>query len=65
MDLETICLKAMDRDLDRRYQTAGAMAEDLRRYVNRYAIAARRASPLTRARKWVRRNPGRRRRSVA
>ncbi|MGE3821087.1 MAG: protein kinase, partial [Isosphaeraceae bacterium] len=57
VDLETICLKAMDKDPDRRYQTAGAMAEDLRRYVNRYAIAARRAGPLTRAKKWVRRNP--------
>src|SRR5262245_52971926 len=28
-DLETICLKAMDKDPDRRYRTAGAMAEDL------------------------------------
>jgi tetratricopeptide (TPR) repeat protein len=57
VDLETICLKAMDKDPDRRYQSAGAIAEDLLRYVNRYAISARRAGPLTRAKKWVRRNP--------
>lgn len=57
VDLETICLKAMDKDPDRRYQTAAAMADDLRRYVNRFAIGARRASPLTRLRKWARRNP--------
>jgi hypothetical protein len=58
VDLETICLKAMDKDPDRRYQSAGAFAEDLRRYVNRFAIAARRAGPVTRAVKWIRRRPG-------
>jgi serine/threonine protein kinase len=57
LDLETICLKALEKDPDRRYQTAGALAEDLRRYVNRFAIAARRAGPLTRLHKWVRRRP--------
>jgi serine/threonine protein kinase len=58
IDLETICLKAMEKDPDRRYQTAGAMGDDLRRYVNRFAISARRAGPLERLRKWVRRHPG-------
>jgi serine/threonine protein kinase len=58
VDLETICLKAMDKDPDRRYQAAGQMAEDLRRYVNRFAILARRAGPVARLRKWVKRNPG-------
>jgi serine/threonine protein kinase len=58
VDLETICLKALEKDPDRRYQTAGAMAEDLRRYVNRFAISARRTSPTERLRKWVRRHPG-------
>src|SRR5262249_10236810 len=58
IDLETICLKAMDKDPDRRYQTAGEMAEDLRRYVNRFAIAARRVGLTIRALKWVRRHPG-------
>src|SRR5262245_3249470 len=58
IDLETICLKAMDKDPDRRYQTAGELAADLRRYVNRFAIAARRAGPVERLRKWVKRHPG-------
>jgi serine/threonine protein kinase len=57
LDLETICLKALEKDPDRRYQTAGAMADDLRRYVNRFAISARRAGPVSRLGKWVRRRP--------
>ena len=56
-DLETICLKCLEKDPDRRYQTAAALADDLRRYVSRFAIAARRAGPLAKAAKWVRRNP--------
>jgi tetratricopeptide (TPR) repeat protein len=57
VDLETICLKAMEKDPDQRYQTAGQLAEDLRRYVNRFAILARRAGPIRRLAKWVRRRP--------
>jgi serine/threonine protein kinase len=56
-DLETICLKAMDKDPERRYATAQELAEDLRRYVNRFAIAARRAGPVQRLVKWSRRQP--------
>jgi serine/threonine protein kinase/tetratricopeptide (TPR) repeat protein len=57
IDLETICLKAMEKDPDRRYQTAGALAEDLRRFVNRFAIAARRAGTVEQLGKWVKRHP--------
>jgi predicted Zn-dependent protease len=57
VDLETICLKALEKDPDRRYQTAGALAEDLHRYVNRFAISARRAGPVQRLVKWARRRP--------
>jgi cytochrome c-type biogenesis protein CcmH/NrfG len=57
VDLETICLKALDKDPDRRYQTAGHMAEDLRRFVNRFAISAKRAGVIGRTGKWVRRHP--------
>ncbi len=39
--LETICLKAIERDPKRRYQTAAEMAADLRAYVQRQAIKAR------------------------
>jgi tetratricopeptide (TPR) repeat protein len=58
VDLETICLKCLEKDPDRRYQTAGDLAEDLRRYGNRFAIAARRAGPAARLAKLVRRHPG-------
>jgi serine/threonine protein kinase len=57
VDLETICLKALEKDPDRRYPSAGELAEDLRRYVNRFAIAARRAGPVRRLVKLVRRHP--------
>jgi serine/threonine protein kinase len=57
VDLETICLKCLEKDPDRRYQTAGALAEDLRRYANRFAISARRAGPVQRLVKWVKRRP--------
>jgi serine/threonine protein kinase/lipopolysaccharide biosynthesis regulator YciM len=57
LDLETICLKALEKDPDRRYQTAGQMAEDLRRFVNRFAISAKRAGPTARTVKWIRRRP--------
>jgi serine/threonine protein kinase/Flp pilus assembly protein TadD len=56
-DLETICLKAMEKDPDRRYATAGEMAQDLQRYLHGYLIAARRASLLRRTSKWIRRHP--------
>lgn len=55
-DLETICLKAMEKDPDRRYQTADLMAEDLRRVVNRHAISARRIGLVERAGRWARKN---------
>lgn len=55
-DLETICLKAMEKDPDRRYQTAEQMAKDLRCFVNRHSISARRTSPLEKGIRWVRRN---------
>src|SRR5262249_8656654 len=57
VDLETICLKALEKDPDRRYQTAGQMADDLRRYVHRFAVTARRPGPLVRLAKWVQRHP--------
>jgi len=55
-DLETICLKMMEKDPDKRYQTAGDVAEDLRRYVNRFAISARRVGLVGRVVRWAKRN---------
>ncbi|MBN1342369.1 MAG: protein kinase [Phycisphaerae bacterium] len=55
-DLETICLKAMRSEPVHRYATAGEMADDLRRFVHRFAVQARRASLATRAAKLVSRH---------
>ncbi len=56
-DLETICLKAMERDKLRRYQSAGAMAEDLRRFLAGEELIGRRASWAYRAQGYLRRHP--------
>jgi serine/threonine protein kinase/tetratricopeptide (TPR) repeat protein len=57
-DLETIVLKAIDKDPDRRYPTADAMAEDLRRYLDDEPVLARRTTAVERYARWARRNPG-------
>ncbi|HJZ93875.1 MAG TPA: serine/threonine-protein kinase [Gemmataceae bacterium] len=56
-DLETIVLKAAARDPAQRYQTAAALAEDLRRFLDDRPILARRISPAGLAWRWCRRNP--------
>jgi WD40 repeat protein/serine/threonine protein kinase len=57
-DLVTIVQKAADRDPDRRYQTAGELAADLRRFLADEPIWARRVSHVERYVRWARRNPG-------
>ena len=57
-DLETIVLMAIDKDPERRYATAGAMAEDLRRFLADEPIRARQVSTVERYWRWARRNPG-------
>jgi tetratricopeptide (TPR) repeat protein len=54
-DLETIVLKAMDKDRDKRYQSAGELARDLRRFAEGAAIHARRIGPLDRTWRKIRR----------
>src|SRR5262249_19151638 len=56
-DLETIVLKAIDKDPAQRYATAEGMAEDLRRFIEDEPIKARRASPSERLWRWCRRTP--------
>jgi TolB-like protein/Flp pilus assembly protein TadD len=56
-DLATICLKCLEKDPQRRYSTALALAEDLDRWLKHEPIQARHITMLARGRKWVRRNP--------
>jgi tetratricopeptide (TPR) repeat protein/predicted Ser/Thr protein kinase len=56
-DVETICLKAIDKDRDRRYETAKALADDLGRWLEGEAISARPLSRIERLWKEIRRRP--------
>jgi serine/threonine protein kinase len=56
-DLETIIHKAIAHEPPRRYATAGAMADDLLRFLEDRPIQARRAGPAERTLRWCRRNP--------
>ncbi len=55
-DLETIVAKASSREPSLRYATAGALADDLRRFIEDRPIRARRVSPAERFARWCRRN---------
>jgi eukaryotic-like serine/threonine-protein kinase len=56
-DLETIVLKAMSKEVAGRYQTAGQLADDLRRYLDDKPIQARRPTRAEQLVKWSRRHP--------
>jgi serine/threonine protein kinase len=57
VDLETICLKAIEKDATRRYQTAGELRDDLRRFLSNNRIQARRVGFFRRGVRAMRRNP--------
>jgi WD40 repeat protein/serine/threonine protein kinase len=55
-DLETVCLKCLEKEPERRYPTAQAFAEELGRFLSHHPIQARPASLSYRAQRWARRN---------
>ena len=56
-DLSTICLKCLEKDANRRYSSALALAEDLEHWLKHEPIRAKRSGFFTHTRKWLRRKP--------
>lgn len=55
-DLQTICLKAIEKDPDRRYRSANEFGDDLRRFLNNQPIVARPAGRVEKCWRWCQRN---------
>ena len=57
VDLATICLKCLEKDPTRRYQSAAGLSDDIERWLRHEPIQARRTNILIRGKKWIQRNP--------
>ncbi|MBV09068.1 MAG: hypothetical protein CMN21_07605 [Rubinisphaera sp.] len=57
LDLETICLKCLEKDRHRRYQSAHHLCAELQRFLNGEPILARPISRTARLGRWFQRNP--------
>ncbi len=57
VDLETICLKAMNKSPEGRYANCRELADDLRRWQEGEPIKARRMGPVERVTRWCQREP--------
>jgi len=56
-DLSTICQKCLEKDPQRRYSSASALADDLERWLKHEPIQARPTGAIGRGKKWLQRNP--------
>ncbi len=56
-DLERVVLKALEKDRERRYSSAAALGEDLRRWLNGEPVSARTAPMFSRLTRWMKRHP--------
>ena len=57
VEIETLCLKCLDKEPSRRFQSAGELAAELNRYLNREPIQSRPISVLSRTWRWCLRRP--------
>jgi serine/threonine protein kinase/antitoxin component HigA of HigAB toxin-antitoxin module len=57
VDLETICLKCLQKPTARRYQSAKELHDDLHRFLEGHPIHARASTRIEKLVKWSKRNP--------